>query len=71
MAFMISGSNRARPRAHGNATKRPRRLGYSMYGGLFGRVALFLGHDWNQMPDTMLYDHVRDDEYVATMTFPG
>lgn len=34
-------------------------------------VALFLGHDWNQMPDTLLYDHVKDDEYVATMTFPG
>jgi hypothetical protein len=33
--------------------------------------ALFLGHDWNQMPDTTLYDHVKDDEYAATMTFPG
>lgn len=34
-------------------------------------LALFLGHDWNLMPDTVLYDHVRDDKYTPTMTLPG
>jgi hypothetical protein len=34
-------------------------------------LAFFLGNDSNLMPDTALYDHVKDDEYVATMTFPG
>ena len=34
-------------------------------------VALFLGHDWNLMPDTALYDHVKDDKYVPTITLPG
>lgn len=34
-------------------------------------AALFLGHDWNQVPETVLYDHVRDNVYAPTITLPG
>ena len=35
------------------------------------RLSASVPSHWNQMPDTTLYDHVKDDEYAATMTFPG
>ena len=60
----------ARERARGVAGKlRPPRV--HLFLAAPAGVALFLGHDWNLMPDTTVYDHVGFDDYVPTMTFRG
>lgn len=34
-------------------------------------IALFLGHDWNLLPTTTVYDHLGMRGYTPTMTLPG
>lgn len=34
-------------------------------------LALFLGHEWNLMPSTTLYEHDGRDGYEAIVTLPG
>lgn len=34
-------------------------------------VALFLGHDWNLLPTTTVYDYLGFNGYTPTMIFPG
>ncbi|EEN88962.1 hypothetical protein RHOER0001_6637 [Rhodococcus erythropolis SK121] len=34
-------------------------------------IAFFLGHDWNMLPTTTVYDHLGESGYAPTMTFPG
>lgn len=34
-------------------------------------VAMFLGHHWNMVPSTTVYDHLGDDGYLPAMTLRG
>ncbi|WP_039798000.1 SAVED domain-containing protein [Nocardia araoensis] len=34
-------------------------------------IALFLGHDWNLLPTTIVYDHLGIPGYSPTITLPG